>query len=1047
MDQVASFLGREGYLPHGYCFTWNPGLLWAMVASDAFIAAAYFSIPLAILTFLRKRGDSSLNWVAWLFSAFIFACGLTHVMDIWTIWRPDYGLQALSKGLTAAISIGTAVALWRLIPQALKIPSVAQLHGVIASLEAEIQQRRKAEDQLADTQEALLVTLASIGAGFIATDREGHVTRMNQAAESITNLKQDQALGRKLSQVFEREGHPPESEQRNPVDVMIETGATIDDVQRVVAVGAQGTRTSVEVQSALMRAADGSVRGLAMVFRDMTRLNLAEAESSRLAAIVASSHDAIIGKTLDGRITTWNQAAQAMFGYSAEEAIGQTVQMLIPPDRKDEETRILTELAAGAAVPSFDTVRRCKDGSPIDVSVSISPIRDARGRIVGASKIARDISSQKRDQLALQESQTRLRFALEAAQVGDWDLDFATNVTRRSPRHDRCFGYTEPLDHWDVTAFLAHVHPEDRPWVQRILDGVVERLEDWHLDCRVVWPDHTIHWISAHGSVLRENGRPTRMLGIVADITQQKQAEALRLDAERLAAENRQIQEATRLKSEFLANMSHELRTPLNAIIGFADLLHAGAVPTQSPKHQVFLGHIGTSGRHLLQLIDDVLDLSKVEAGKLEFYPEPVRLPVLVGEITDILEATATRAGVIMRTDLDPAAGDMLADPARLKQVLYNYLSNAIKFTPDGGLVTLRTRAEGPDQIRLEVEDSGIGIAPADLARLFVEFQQLDSGYTKRHQGTGLGLSLTRRLVEAQGGSVGVRSTLGVGSVFHAILPRRADTGQALERPDPSSAPVAQSVLRRFLLIQDDVAEQHRMAQALSEAGFEVDIAMTRQQAVASTMRTSYEAIALDLAMAGGGGLDVLSAIRSQAANPASPVRAMTMKTALRAVARFHVHDVLSKPIHAEHIVDALRQIGLPSVARSRVMVVDDEATALELMHATLNAAGIEAICLADGRQALREMDLHRPDALILDLIMPGFDGFAVLDALRRQPAWKHLPVFIWTSMQLSPADYDALASSAHAILGKGGGALDSLLEGLSCHGAGNGLAMDEGPA
>lgn len=1018
-----------------------------MVGSDAVIAAAYFSIPVAILTFVRQRGDSSLNWMAWLFSAFIFACGLTHVMDIWTIWRPDYGLQALSKGITAAISLLTAVALWRLIPQALKIPSVAQLHGVIASLEAEIQQRRRVEDNLADTQEALLVTLASMGAGFIATDPQGRVTQMNQAAASITGLAPSQAMGRGLWQVFVREGHLPAEAERNPVDVMVDTGVTIDDVLRVVVVAADGARTAVEVQAALMHAGDGSVRGLAMVFRDMTRLNRAETESSQLAAIVASSHDAIIGKTLDGRITSWNQAAQAMFGYSADEAIGQPVQMLIPVDREDEEMRILRELAAGSPIPSLDTVRRCKDGSLIDVSVSISPIRDAQGKIVGASKIARDISRLKRDQQALQDSQARLRFALEAAQVGDWDLDFATNMTRRSPRHDRCFGYEQPVDHWNVAAFLAHVHPEDRSWVERTLDGVADRLGDWHLECRVVWPDASTHWISAHGSVLRENGRPVRMLGIVADITQQKQAEAMRLDAERLAAENRQIQEASRLKSEFLANMSHELRTPLNAVIGFADLLHAGAVPTQSPKHQAFLGHIGTSGRHLLQLINDVLDLSKVEAGKLEFYPEPVRLPVIVSEIMEILQATASRAGVRLQADFDPSVDEMVADPARLKQVLYNYLSNAIKFTPTGGLVTVRGRPEGPDHVRLEVEDSGIGIAPDDLSRLFVEFQQLDSGYTKRHQGTGLGLSLTRRLVEAQGGSVGVRSVLGEGSVFHAVLPRWAAAHGAAVRPLPGAASLAAATLRRFLLIQDDPAEQSCMTQALGRAGFQVDVAMTSEQAVNSALRTPYDAIALDLMLSGGGGLDVLSAIRSRSDSVGSPVRAMTMKTAPRTVARFHVRDVLSKPIHVTHLIKALRQVGLPSSTGSRVMVVDDEATALDLMHAALSAAGMEAVCLADGRQALRELDLHRPDALILDLVMPGFDGFAVLDALRQRPDWRHLPVFIWTSLQLTPAEYDTLADSARAIVSKGGGALEALLDALSGQAIASGSPDEEGAA
>ena len=184
MDTWVNLLGRNGFLPHGYCFTWSPGLLWSMVGADAVIAAAYFSIPIATLSYVRKRPPSSTNWVAWLFSAFIFACGLTHVMDIWTIWQPDYVLHAATKVITAAISLATAVALWPLIPKALTLPSVQQLQSVIGNLEAEVGRRRRAEEQLAAIQQSLAVTLASIDAGFIATDRAGRVTQINAVAFS-----------------------------------------------------------------------------------------------------------------------------------------------------------------------------------------------------------------------------------------------------------------------------------------------------------------------------------------------------------------------------------------------------------------------------------------------------------------------------------------------------------------------------------------------------------------------------------------------------------------------------------------------------------------------------------------------------------------------------------------------------------------------------------------------------------------------------------------------------------------------------------------------
>ncbi|MBI3325787.1 MAG: HAMP domain-containing histidine kinase [Nitrospinae bacterium] len=217
-----------------------------------------------------------------------------------------------------------------------------------------------------------------------------------------------------------------------------------------------------------------------------------------------------------------------------------------------------------------------------------------------------------------------------------------------------------------------------------------------------------------------------------------------------------------------------ELRTPLNAIIGFAQLIYDGKVGPVAAAPKEYLGDILTSAQHLLRLINDLLDLAKVEAGKIEFQPEPLDLTALVGEVRDILSTVAATKRVRIESEIAPELGEVVADPSRLKQILFNYLSNALKATPDQGRVTVRVQPEGPDDFRLEVEDTGIGICPEDIGRLFVEFQQLDVSTGKKYRGTGLGLALTKRIVEAQGGRVGVRSTPGQGSVFFAALPRVA---------------------------------------------------------------------------------------------------------------------------------------------------------------------------------------------------------------------------------------------------------------------------------
>ena len=555
----------------------------------------------------------------------------------------------------------------------------------------------------------------------------------------------------------------------------------------------------------------------------------------------------------------------------------------------------------------------------------------------------------------------------------------------------------------------------------------VTELRDWRVQCRVIWPDFSVHWISAHGSVQRGGDEATRMLGIVNEITEQRQAEAARLKAQRLEAENRQIQEANRLKSQFLANMSHELRTPLNAVIGFADLLHAGTVKPESPKHQEFLGHIGTSGRHLLQLINDVLDLSKVESGKFEFFPEPVNLPALLKEVKDVLHTAIERKGITIQTDIDPLLSDLQLDTARLKQVLYNYLSNAIKFSDTSGSITVRVSAEGPEHFRIEVEDRGIGIAPADLPRLFTEFQQLDSGYSKQHQGTGLGLALTRRLVEAQGGSVGVRSTVGRGAVFHVVMNRIH--GVDTQRAESATADARTAEARRILAIEDHQRDQARLVLALSDAGFRVDAATDSPYALRRARDTAYAALTLDLQLPDQPGLELLSDIRSHGASHATPVIGIAMPGDAELAATFAIANVLSKPIRSDEILTAMSRFRQPGAARANVLVIDDDALSLDLMRATLKSIGVDAVCFQDGRIALQEIDRHRPDAIILDLMMPVFDGFQVQDALQGLPAWREVPVYIWTSMLLTDEEYATLAKSARAILIKGGGAMEAMLD------------------
>ncbi len=493
---------------------------------------------------------------------------------------------------------------------------------------------------------------------------------------------------------------------------------------------------------------------------------------------------------------------------------------------------------------------------------------------------------------------------------------------------------------------------------------------------------------------------------------QAAELERARANLEAKAAE---LARASSYKSQFLASMSHELRTPLNAIIGFSELMYDGAVPMESSTTKEFLGDILNSGRHLLQLINDVLDLSKVEAGKLELHPAPVRLATLVAEVLAVLKTATAKQHVTIETTIAPEVDALVLDPARLKQVLYNYLSNAIKFSPPRSKVFVRASAEGADHVRIEVEDRGPGISTSDLARLFVDFQQLPNG-SKKTGGTGLGLALTKRLVEAQGGSVGVTSTVDVGSTFHVVLPREVRMDAPAPKP-PVLVP--RPGAPTILVIEDDAADRQHLVDTLATAGFAVEAVGTGAEALARCRERRYDAITLDLILPDLPGLEVLEKIR-EGDNESSPVIVVTVVAEAGAVAGFPVHDLLSKPLSETALLHSLHRANVVPNTDTIILVVDDDPASLKVMAATLAQLGFDAVCEQDPIRGLRMATEEPPGAIVLDLLMPNMTGFEFLDRYRASPTARHAPVIVWTSKDLDREELARLRSSAHAVVSKG---------------------------
>ena len=425
-----------------------------------------------------------------------------------------------------------------------------------------------------------------------------------------------------------------------------------------------------------------------------------------------------------------------------------------------------------------------------------------------------------------------------------------------------------------------------------------------------------------------ESEGQTLVTSVIRDISERKRfEEQLQRKNQQLEEQNERVQAATRLKSEFLANMSHELRTPLNAIIGFSELMHDGKVGPVAAEHKEYLGDILRSSKHLLQLINDIVDLAKVESGKMEFRPESIDLAQLLAEVRNILRTMVAQKRIELTFDIAANLGPIVADPPKLKQILYNYLSNAIKFTPDEGQVTILVGPEGPDHFRIDVADTGPGIRPEEFDKLFLEFQQLDASSSKRHPGTGLGLALTRRIVEAQGGQVGVHSVPGEGSTFFAILPRRAT---AIIEADQESKPAVPGTpgheLPSILIIEDEHNDRRWLETTIAAAGYAVTTASTGAEAIARCQEQVFAAITLDILLPDMSGWDVLRAIRADDRNWDVPVVVVTVVVDKAMPMIYPIQDVLSKPVRADELLTALKRAKRPASGSSTIMIVDDNA-------------------------------------------------------------------------------------------------------------------------
>lgn len=580
--------------------------------------------------------------------------------------------------------------------------------------------RQRAEEDLRKQSEWLQTTLASIGDAVISTDAEGRVTFMNRVAEAMTDWPQAEALGRFLTDVLQIVHERTRETVENPAIQALQTGTIVRLANHTVLISRLGREQPIDDSAAPIRDASGAAVGAVLVFRDVSERKSADLARAHLAAIIESSQDAIVSKTLKGIILSWNAGAERVFGFTAQEAIGRPITFLIPPERQDEEDQILARIGRGERVEHFETVRLTKDGRRMDVSLTISPIRDASGEIIGASKIARDITDRTRAEAAL----------------------------RESDRH----------------------------------------------------------------------------------------------------------------KDQFIALLAHELRNPLAPLRTALQVMRLaeGDPPRVARARQVMERQLG----HMVRLIDDLLDISRIGQNKLELRRAPVLLSDIVSNAVETARPVIDAAGHELTISLPATPVYLDADLTRLAQVLANLLTNSAKYTNRGGSILLAAERRSGEVI-VSVRDNGIGLPADSLHHIFDMFSQVDRGLERAKEGLGIGLALVKGLVEMHGGTVSAASEgLDRGSTFTITLPLPR-TGEFPSTVEPAPQP-ALGPRRRILIVDDNRDAADSMASMLELMGHEVRTAYSGHDAVATAESFRPALIFMDIGMPDLNGYDATQHIRTQ---------------------------------------------------------------------------------------------------------------------------------------------------------------------------------------
>jgi len=778
-------------------------------------------------------------------------------------------------------------------------------------------------------------------------------------------------------------------------------------------------------------------------------------------AIFNSANFSSIATDAKGVIQIFNVGAERMLGYTAAEVMNK----ITPADISDPQEVIArakalsvelgTPITPGFEALVFKASRGIediyeltyirKDRTRFPAVVSVTALRDPQDAIIGYLLIGTDNTARKQVEEERSKLDQRLRDQqfytrsliesnIDALMTTD-PLGIITDVNKQMEALTEC-----TRDELIGAPFKNHFTDPDRAeaGISRVLNE--GKVTNYELTARARNGTHTV--VSYNATTFHDrDGTLQGVFAAARDVTELKRYEHT------LQRNNDELEEASRMKSEFLANMSHELRTPLNAIMGFSEVLKDGLMGEMTDQQRGFIGNIFSSGQHLLALINDILDLSKVEAGKMELDLEPVQVSLLFVNSLSIIREQAVTRRIRLDMDANEELGSIQADARKVKQIVYNLLSNAVKFTHEGGRVTLhagrvpRAKVGQPsgswagrtfpladnefaEFLKISVIDSGIGISPEGLKHLFKPFSQIDSGLARKFEGTGLGLAMVKLLAELHGGTVAVESAVGEGSCFTVWLPLRAPEEGALTSAQGPGAPRIEAVAgaRTALVVEDDFKSAELIRVQLEAEGFKVLHAASAEAALVLAVQQPLSLITMDILLPNMDGWEFLSRIKQVPALMHIPVVIISIVADRNRGFALGAAAIMQKPMSRHELSESLVEIGLLPLFRGqtlKVLVVDDDPKAVELIAVGILGLAGTVLRAYGGREAIDAARRELPDLIVLDLIMPEVNGFDVVEALSESPDTARIPILVVTAKQITAEDRAKLNAYATTIMEK----------------------------